>query len=58
MKNDGPDTVLRDDTSYEENPETLALLEILALGTRQVEAGKIKPVSAVVKRLRERAVGD
>ena len=34
--------------------ETMALLKILALGNRQIEAGKVKPAADVVKRLRER----
>jgi prevent-host-death family protein len=46
--------VLQDVASYEETQETLALLKILALGNRQVEQGKVKPVAEVVKRLRAR----
>jgi prevent-host-death family protein len=44
--------VLQDVASYEETQETLALLKILALGSLQVEQGKVKPVADVVKRLR------
>ena len=40
--------------SYEQTQETLALLKILALGTRQIEEGKVKPAEDVIKRLRER----
>lgn len=44
--------VIQDVASYEETQETLALLKILALGNAEVEAGKAKPVSEVVARLR------
>ena len=44
--------VMQDVASYEATQETLALLKILALGSREVEAGKIKPVMDVVRRLR------
>jgi prevent-host-death family protein len=44
--------VLQDVASYEETQETLALLKILALGTAEVAAGKVKPVGDVVARLR------
>lgn len=44
--------VLQDVASYEETQETLALLKILALGNREVAAGKTKPVGDVVARLR------
>ncbi len=46
--------VLQDIESYEQTQETLALLKILALGTRQIEEGKIQPAERVIKRLRER----
>jgi prevent-host-death family protein len=48
--------VLQDVASYEETQEALALLKILALGTRQVEAGKIVPAAEVLRRLRGKAV--
>ena len=44
--------VLQDVASFEETQETLALLKILALGNRDVAAGKVKPVADVVARLR------
>jgi len=47
--------VLQDVASYEETQETLALLKILALGSRQVERGDVTPVSEVAKRLRSKA---
>ena len=46
--------VMQDIKSYEQTQETIALLKILALGTRQVEEGKIQPASDVVAKLRER----
>ncbi len=44
--------VLQDVTSFEETQETLALLKILALGSQDVEAGRVKPMAGVVARLR------
>ena len=46
--------VIQDVASYEETQETLALLKLLALGSQEIEAGKVKPVADVVKRLRSR----
>ncbi|MGK2927002.1 MAG: type II toxin-antitoxin system Phd/YefM family antitoxin [Lysobacterales bacterium] len=40
--------------SYEQTQETMALLKILALGTRQVEEGKVQPAGDVIQRLRGR----
>jgi len=48
--------VLQDVASYEATQETLALLKILALGSREFEEGKVKPLTGVVKRLRTRKV--
>lgn len=50
--------VIQDVASYEETQETLALLKILALGNRQVEQGRVKPLSDVVKRLRNQIAED
>lgn len=47
--------VMQDIESYEQTQETLALLKILAFGTRQIEEGKVQPAEDVTKRLRERA---
>ena len=44
--------VIQDVASYEETQDTLALLKILALGNRDVEQGKVRPVAEVVRRLR------
>jgi prevent-host-death family protein len=46
--------VMQDVASYEQDQETLALLKILALGRRQVEAGKTVPAEQAFRRLRER----
>jgi prevent-host-death family protein len=46
--------VIQDIQSYEQTQETLALLKILALGNRQIEEARVKPVSTVVERLRKR----
>lgn len=46
--------VLQDVASYQETQETLALLKLLALGQRDVAAGRVKPVAEVVKRMRSR----
>jgi prevent-host-death family protein len=46
--------VIQDVASYEQTQETLALLKILALGNRDIEAGKVKPVGEVVSRLRSK----
>ena len=45
--------VIQDD-SYERMQETVALLEILALGNRQIETGLTQPAADVIARLRER----
>lgn len=46
--------VLVDVRSYEQSQETLALLQILAIGNKQIEAGEIYPLSEVVEKLRTR----
>lgn len=40
--------------SYEQTQETMALLKILALGTRQIEQEDVEPVEDVISRLREK----
>ena len=47
--------VIQDIDSYEQTQETLALLKILALGTRQIEEGKVQPSADVMDRLRNRS---
>ncbi len=46
--------VLMDIASWERMKETMALLKILALGMRQVDEGRVTPVSEVVGRLKRR----
>jgi prevent-host-death family protein len=46
--------VIQDVASYEQTQETLALLKILALGSRQIEEDKVVPAADATKRLRER----
>ena len=45
--------VLQDIDSYEQMQETVALLKILALGNRQIDAGQVQPSADVVARLRD-----
>jgi len=46
--------VLQDIQSYEETQDTLALLKILALGNRAIDAGRVQPADKVFERLRQR----
>ena len=46
--------VMQDLATYENTQETLALLKILALGQREIEAGDVVPHTEVAKRLRAR----
>ncbi len=46
--------VIQDVASYEQTQETMALLKILALGTQQIEKGRVAPAADVVRRLRQR----
>ena len=46
--------VIQDIESYEQTQATMALLKILALGTRQIEEGKVQPAEHVIRRLQER----
>jgi prevent-host-death family protein len=47
--------VIQDVASFEQTQETLALLKILALGNRQIEAGKTIPAADAIRRLRGKA---
>lgn len=47
--------VIQDIASYEQTQETMALLKILALGTRQVEEDKVRPAADVIRGLREQS---
>ena len=51
-QNGAAKAVLQDVASFEETQETLALLKMLALGSQDVAAGKVRPVADVVARLR------
>lgn len=46
--------VLQDVTVYEETQETIALLKVLALTNKQVEADKVDRASEAFKRIRQR----
>ena len=46
--------VLLDVVSYEETQSALALLKILALGNREIEEGRVRPLKEVVNRLRKK----
>lgn len=46
--------VMQDVATYEATQETLALLKILALGKRQIDAGKAIPLAEAARRLRAR----
>ena len=50
--------VIQDIASYEETQETIALLKILALSTRQIEDGRVVSAAAAIRRLRRGKVGD
>ena len=47
--------VLQDIESYEQTQETMALVKMLALGTRQIEEGKVQPAGDVIRRIRDRS---
>ena len=49
--------VLQDVASFEETQQTLALLHFLALVTKVVEAGRVKPAAQVLARLRAKHTG-
>lgn len=44
--------------SCERMQESLALLRVLALGSRQIEAGQVQAAADVIARLRERQRAD
>ena len=45
--------VVQDIESFEQTEELLALLKILALGSRQIDQGKTQPAADTVQRLRK-----
>lgn len=46
--------IIQDIRSYEETQETLALLQILAMGDREIEAGDYRPAREVIEELRSK----
>lgn len=50
--------VVQDIASYEQTQETMALLKILSLGTRQIEDGKTHHAADVIDRLRNKRASD
>ena len=46
--------VIQDVVSYEQAQETLALLKLLALSQREVDAGLATPAAAAIRKLRAR----
>jgi len=50
--------VIQDVESYEKTQETMALLEILALGFHQIREGRIQPAKDLIRRLREQREHD
>lgn len=46
--------VMQDIVSYEENQETLALLKLLALASKDVDSGKVRPIGEAFAAIRER----
>ena len=49
---------VQDIDSRERMQESVALLKVLGLGNRQIEAGRVRPASKVVAQLRERRQAD
>lgn len=47
--------VLQDIASYEQTQETLALLKILAMTSKAVEEGKVRPAAQAFAGIRDRA---
>jgi prevent-host-death family protein len=50
--------VVQDIVTYDQMQETMALLKILALGNRQIQAGKVVPANVAIKRLRKSKARD
>ncbi|GMR14596.1 MAG: type II toxin-antitoxin system Phd/YefM family antitoxin [Gammaproteobacteria bacterium] len=46
--------VVQDIESFEETQETLAMLKILALGSRQIEKNKVTSAESAIQHIRER----
>ena len=54
-QNDEAKTAMQDIESRERIQDTIALIKILALGNRQIEAGQVQPAVDVMVRLRQRS---
>lgn len=50
--------VVQDIASYEQTQESLALLKLLALGNRDIEAGRTRPARSVAERLKAKITAD
>ena len=50
--------VVQDIDSYERMQESVALLKMLAMGDRQIEAGQVRPAAEVIARIRKRHQAD
>ena len=48
--------VVQDIESYEKTQQTLALLKILALGQKQIEAGEVVEASTIIEQIRARRI--
>ena len=48
--------VVQDIDSYERMQASIALLKMLALGNRQIEAGRVQPAERIIARLREKLI--
>ena len=53
-RNGGAKAIPKDIDSFEKTRETMALLKMLALGNRQIDAGRVQPAAQAIARLRER----
>ncbi len=53
-QSDEAKTAMQDIESRERIQDTIALVKILALGNRQIEAGQVQPAVDVMVRLRQR----
>jgi len=47
------EVVMQDVDSYKKAQEAMAMLKILALGSRQINGGRVTPVSEVIEKLRQ-----
>ncbi len=50
--------VIQDVASYQETQQTLALLKLLAIGQQEIDAGAVRPLPDVLKKLRARNAGE